>query len=50
MNGDSPCPINPLAMHGIYIEGNVESISATILIDSIMEIVFIGVDFSLEEI
>jgi hypothetical protein len=30
MNGDAPCPINPLAMHEIYVEGNMESIAETI--------------------
>jgi hypothetical protein len=33
MNGDSPCPINPLAMHKVYTEGNMESIVAMIPID-----------------
>jgi hypothetical protein len=30
VNGDSPCPINPLATHGFYDEGNMESIVAMI--------------------
>jgi hypothetical protein len=55
MNGDSPCPINPLATHRVYTEGNMESISTMIPIDisktpGIMENVFIGADFSPEEI
>jgi hypothetical protein len=49
MNGDSPCPINPLAMHRVYVEGNMASISTTIPIDisktpGAIENVFIGVD------
>jgi hypothetical protein len=55
VNGDNPCPINPLAMHGVYAEGNMESISTMIPIDisktpGIVENVFIGVDCSPEEI
>jgi hypothetical protein len=55
MNRDSPCPIYPLAMHGIYAKGNMESIAETIPIDisrtlGIVENVFIGADYSLEEI
>jgi hypothetical protein len=55
MNGDSPCPINPLAMHRVYAEGNMESIATMIPIDisrtpGIVENVFVGADFSPEEI
>ena len=55
MNGDKSCPINPLAMHAVYIEGNMESIVEMIPIDisrthGIMENVFIGANCSLEEI
>jgi hypothetical protein len=55
MNGDSPCPINPMDTHEIYTEGNMASIATMIPIDisknpAIMENVFIGVDCSPEEI
>jgi hypothetical protein len=55
MNGYAPCPINPLAMHKIYVEGNMESIDETIPIDisrtpDIVENVFVRVDCSPEEI
>jgi hypothetical protein len=55
VNGDSACPINPLATHKVYVEGNMASITTKIPIDisktpGIVENVFIGVDFSLEEI
>jgi hypothetical protein len=55
LNGDIPCPINPLAMHGVYIDGNIESIAKTIPINisktlGIVENVFIRVDFSPKEI
>jgi hypothetical protein len=55
MNGDAPCPINPLSMHKIYAEGNMESIVEMIHIDiyrtpSVVENVFVRADFSLEEI
>jgi hypothetical protein len=55
MNVDAPFPINPLAMHGIYVEGNMESISETIPIDisrthGFMENVFIGADCSPKDI
>jgi hypothetical protein len=51
MNGDAPCPINPLAMHEIYTEGNMESITEMIPIDisktpSVVENVFVGEDCS----
>jgi hypothetical protein len=55
MNGDATCPVNPLAMHEIYVEGNMESIAKTIPIDisktpTIIENVFIGADCSPEDI
>jgi hypothetical protein len=55
MNGDKACPINPLAMHVVYAEGNMETIAETIPIDisrtpGIMENIFVGADFSPEEI
>jgi hypothetical protein len=55
MNGDSPCPINPLATHGVYAKGNIKSIATMITINisktrGVMENVFVGVDFSPEEI
>jgi hypothetical protein len=33
MNGDNSCLVNPLATHGVYSKGNMESISSTIPID-----------------
>jgi len=33
VNGDRSCPINPLAMHVVYAEGNMASITETIPID-----------------
>jgi hypothetical protein len=55
MNGDKDCPINPLAMHAVYAEGNMETIDEMIPIDisrtlGVMENIFVGVDFSLKEI
>jgi hypothetical protein len=55
MTGYRPCPINPLAMHIVYVEGNMETITKTIPIDisrtlGVVENVFVGVDFSPEEI
>jgi hypothetical protein len=55
MTGYRSCPINPLATHTVYVEGNMESIIETIPIDisrtlGIVENVFVGVDFSPEEI
>jgi hypothetical protein len=55
MTGDQPCPINLLATHEIYAEGNMATIVETIPINisqnpGIMENVFVGVDFSPEEI
>jgi hypothetical protein len=49
MTGDRSCPINPLATHEVYVEGNMETIAETILINisrtpSIMENVFVGGD------
>jgi hypothetical protein len=55
MNGDKYCPINPLEMHVVYTEGNMEIIDEMIPIDiskspGIMENIFVGADFSPEEI
>jgi hypothetical protein len=55
MTGDHPCPINLLATQEIYAEGNMVTIIETIPINisrnpSIVENVFIGADFSPEEI
>jgi hypothetical protein len=55
MNGDRSCPINPLAMHEVYAEGNLETITETIPINisrtpGIVENVFVGADCSPEEI
>jgi hypothetical protein len=55
MTGDRSCPINPLATHAVYVEGNMEIIIETISIDisrtlGIVENVFIGADCSPEEI
>jgi hypothetical protein len=55
MHGDVPCPVNPLAMHKIYVEGNMESIFEMIPIyisktHGIMENVFVGTYCSLEDI
>jgi hypothetical protein len=55
MTGDRSCPINPLATHEVYAEGNMETIAETILINisrtpGIVENVFIGVDCSPREI
>jgi hypothetical protein len=55
MTGDQPCPINLLATQDIYTEGNMVTIAATIPINiscnpDIVENVFVGVDFSSEEI
>jgi hypothetical protein len=54
MTGDRSCPINPLATHEVYVEGNMETIAETILINisktpGIMEIFFVVDDCSLEE-
>jgi len=55
VNGDKSCPINPLAMHGVYGEDNMESITTTIPIDisetlCIVENVFIEADFYPKEV
>jgi hypothetical protein len=55
MTGDQLCPINLLATHEIYAEGNMETIVETTPIKisqnpGIMENVFVGADFSPEEI
>jgi hypothetical protein len=55
MTRDRSCPINPLSMHTVYVEGNMETIAKTIPIDisktlGVMENVFIGADCSPEEI
>jgi hypothetical protein len=55
MTRDRSCPINTLATHTLYAEGNMETIAETIPIDiyrtpGVVENVFIGVDFSPEEI
>jgi hypothetical protein len=56
MTGDRSCPINPMATHIVYAEGNMETITKMIPIDisrtpSIMENVFIMVEYcSPEEI
>jgi hypothetical protein len=49
MTGDQSCPINLLATHEIYVEGNMETIAEIVPINisrnlGIMENVFIGVD------
>jgi len=53
MIGDRSCPINPLATHVVYVEGNMETITEMIPIDisrtpGIVENVFVRVDCSLE--
>jgi hypothetical protein len=55
MNGYVTCPFNLLAMHKIYAQGNMKSISKTIPINicrtpGVMENVFVGSDCSSEEI
>jgi hypothetical protein len=55
MTGDQPCPINLLATHEIYAEGNMETITETIPINisrnpGIVENVFVRADCSPEEI
>jgi hypothetical protein len=55
MNGDSSCPINPLAMHRVYIKGNMASITKMIPINisknpRVVENLFVEEDFSPEEI
>jgi hypothetical protein len=51
MTRDSTCPINPLSIHDVYVEGNMETITETILINisrtsGIMENVFVGANCS----
>ena len=53
--GDVDTPINPLPIEGIFVQGNMENISATIPINisvnpNIVENVHIGANCSLEEI
>ena len=53
--GDVDTPINPLPREGIFAEGNMENISATIPINisanpNVVENVHIGANCSLEEI
>jgi hypothetical protein len=55
MTGDRSCPINPLATHVVYAEGNMETIAEMISIDisrthGVVENVLVGVDCSPEEI
>jgi hypothetical protein len=55
MIGDRNCPINPLAIHDVYAEGNMETITKTIPINisrtpGIMENVFFKDDYSPREI
>jgi hypothetical protein len=55
MTGDRSCPINPLAMYAIYVEGNMETITKMIPINisrnpGVVENVFIRADCSPEEI
>jgi hypothetical protein len=55
MVGYKACPINPLATHTFYTEGNMETITKTIPIDisrtpGVMENIFVGVDCSPEDI
>jgi hypothetical protein len=55
MTGDMSSPIDPLATHVVYAEGNMESIAKMIPIDisrthGVMDNVFVWVEFSAEEI
>jgi hypothetical protein len=55
MTRDRSCPINPLATHEVYAEGNMETIAENILINisktpGVVENVFIGAGYSPEEI
>jgi hypothetical protein len=55
MSGDRSCPINPLATHEIYAEGNMTTITETIPINisrtpKVAENVFIRADCFPEEI
>jgi hypothetical protein len=54
MTGDRSCPINPLATHEIYAEGNMETIAKMIPINisrtpGVIDNVFIGAYCSPEE-
>jgi hypothetical protein len=55
MTRDRSCPINPLATHVIYVEGNMESIIETVPINlsrtlGVIDNVFVGAYCSPEEI
>jgi hypothetical protein len=55
VNGDAPCPVNPLATHGTYAEENMASIAETIPIDisrtpGVVENVFVRAYCSPKEI
>jgi hypothetical protein len=55
VNGDNPCPINPLAMHVVYDEGNMGRIAIEIPINisktlGIVENIFVGAYCSPKEI
>jgi hypothetical protein len=55
MTGDRFCPINPLAMHEVYAEGNMATIAETIPINisrtpGVVDNVFVGAYCSPEEI
>ena len=55
MTRDKSFPINPLATHVVYTEGNMATIAEMIPIDicktpSIVENIFIGANFSPKEI
>jgi hypothetical protein len=55
MTRDQSCPINLLATHEIYVEGNMETIVETVSINisrnpGVVENVFVGADCSPEEI
>ena len=55
MTGDRSCPINPLATHEVYAEGNMATIAETIPINifkipSGVDNVFIGAYYSPKEI
>jgi hypothetical protein len=55
MTGDRSCPINPLATHVVYVEGNMATIAETIPINisrtpGVVENVFVRDEYSPEEI
>jgi hypothetical protein len=55
LNRDIPCPINPLATHGVYAKGKMERISTMIPINiskthGVVKDFFVGAYFSLEDI